>query len=125
MSLTRRVLPPEEFQKLLTIPPYSAGGLPTAEHWRIVVVERGEEIVACCALFDTVHWDYFWVADADQGNPTVFKDLLEQSLEVMQELGIIQVHTTVPSHRADLADMLLRFGFHKVPGDLYYYHRRV
>jgi hypothetical protein len=125
MSLIRRVLPPEEFHKLLTIPPYSAGGLPNPEYWRIVVVEREGDIVACCALFDTVHWDYFWIADADQGNPVVFKDLLEQSLMVMQEYGIAQVHTTIPSHRADLADMLVRFGFHKVPGDLYYYARRV
>ena len=43
----------------------------------------------------------------------------------VKEYGIAQVHTTIPSHRADLADMLVRFGFHKVPGDLYYYARRV
>jgi hypothetical protein len=125
MSLTRRVLPPEEFEKLRAIPPYDTGGLPNPTYWRIVVVERDGGIVATCALFDTVHWDCFWVEEADQGNPTVFKDLLEQSIEVMQQYGIAQVHTTIPADRPDLAAMLIRFGFHRAPGDLYYYARTV
>lgn len=123
--LTTRVLPPEELHRLSTIPPYSAGGLPNAENWRIVVVERDGAIVASCALFDTVHWDYFWMADDERGNPVVFKDLLEGSVRVMQHYGITIVHTTIPSHRTELAAMLTRFGFTRVPGDLYYYERKV
>ena len=122
--LTRRVLPPEEWDKVAAIPPFSTGGLPNPEFWRIVVVERDGVIVAACSLFDTVHWDCFWEAESDRGNPVVFKRLLEGGLMVMQEYGIPMVHTTVPEGRADLYGMLEKFGFARAEGRLYFYQRR-
>ena len=122
--ITHRVLPPEEWSKVEHIPPFDTGGLPNPQFWRIVVVERDGAVVAACSLFDTVHWDGFWVADSDQGNPVVFKQLLNGGLEVMAEFGISMVHTTVPTQRADLAAMLERFGFETMPSTLYYYRRQ-
>lgn len=119
----QRVLPPDEWARVAEIEPFASGGLPDPEHWRIVVVERDDVIVAVCSLFDTVHWDLFWVADADRGNPVVFKELLEGGVGVMDDFAIAQVHTTIPLGRPDLAAMLERFGFKPAPGELYYYQR--
>lgn len=123
--LTHRVLPTEEWGKVIDIPPFSIGGLPNPDFWRIVVVERDGVIVAACSLFDTVHWDGFWVAEKDRGNPVVFKELLEGGVEVMQDYQIPMVHTTVPDGRADLWGMLEKFGFQQAFGRLYYYQRKV
>lgn len=122
--ITHRLLPPAEWDRLTTIPPFNQGGLPNPTYWRIIVVERDGEIVATCALFDTVHWDGFWMADGDQGNPVVFRKLLEGGLQVMQDHDIAMVHTTVPTSRTDLADMLLRFGFQPSQSDLFFYMRK-
>jgi len=121
--LTRRVLPPEEWDKVAGIPPFNTGGLPNPEYWRIVVVERDGQIVACCSLFDTVHWDMFWVAAESQGAAGVFRELLLGGAEVMLTYGIRQVHTTVPDGRPELVAMLDRFGFERAPGALYTYTR--
>lgn len=123
MAVTGRVLPVEEWYRVAQLEPFASGGLPDPEHWRIVVVERDGEIVAMCSLFDTVHWDMFHVADADRGNPVVFKELLESGVGVMDGFAIDQVHTTIPLGRPDLAAMLERFGFKPAPGELYYYER--
>lgn len=121
--VTHRVLPFDEWYKAADIPPFNTGGLPNPQFWRIVVVERDGVIVAACSLFDTVHWDGFWTAEGDRGNPLVFKELLVGGLEVMQEYAIPMVHTTVPEGRSDLHDMLERFGFSRAFGRLYYYMR--
>lgn len=124
MPLTRRVLPPAEWARIAHIEPFASGGLPNPDYWRIVVVERDGVIVACCSLFDTVHWDCFWVAEGDRGNPAVFKDLIEAGVQVMDDHQIPMVHTTVPDERGDLGAMLERFGFHNAHGQLYFYDRR-
>ena len=119
-----RVLPFDEWYRVAEIEPYKSGGLPNSDYWRIVVVERAGVIVACCSLFDTVHWDNFWVADEARGNPVVFRELVEGGVTVMDDFDIALVHTTVPHERGDVAAMLERFGFSKAHGDLYFYQRR-
>jgi hypothetical protein len=121
--LTTRILPPAEWPRLATVEPFAVGGLPDSDHWRIVVCERDGVIVGSCALLDTVHWDLFWVAEADRGNPVIFKDLIEGGVRVMIEHGINLVHTTVPDGHPDVEAMLLRFGFKRAPGTLFYYER--
>lgn len=122
--VTHRVLPFDEWYRVADIPPFSTGGLPNPQFWRIVVVERDGVIVAACSLFDTVHWDGFWTAEGDRGNPLVFKELLVGGLEVMQEYEISMVHTAVPDNRPDLQVMLARFGFESTEGRLYFYMRK-
>lgn len=121
--VTKRVLPQEEWGKVAGIEPFASGGLPDPEHWRIVVVERDGTIVAVSSLFDTVHWDLFWVAEAERGNPVVFKELVEGGIAVMVEHDLKQVHTTVPFGRPDLSRMLERVGFQLAPGELYFFTR--
>jgi hypothetical protein len=103
--------------------PFASGGLPNPAYWRIVVVERDGQVVAMCSLFDAVHWDMFWVAGPDQGNPAVFRELITGGVQVMVDHDIQQVHTTVPTGRPDLEAMLERFGFTRAPGALYFFTR--
>jgi hypothetical protein len=121
--ITSRTLPPDEWSKVAAIEPFASGGLPDPAYWRIVVVERDEVIVACCSLFDAVHWDCFWIAEADQKNPVVVRELVEGGVGVMDDLGIDLVHTTVAHDRQDLQDLLIRLGFSRAPGDLFYFKR--
>jgi hypothetical protein len=122
--LTRRLLPPEEWEKIAAREPFVSGGLPDPTYWRIVVVEDDGQIVGSCALLDTVHWDAWNVDPAYRGNPVVFKELIEGGVSVMIEYGIELVHTTVPDGRPDLEAMLERFGFRRAPGTLFYFDRR-
>ena len=121
--IRQRVLPVEEWHRVAHLEPFATGGLPDPENWRIVVVERDDTIIAMCSLFDSVHWDLFWVADADRCNPTVFKELVEGGVAVMDTCGIDMVHTTIPLGRPDLARMLERVGFQPAPGELYFFKR--
>ena len=121
--ITSRILPPDEWTRVTHIEPFASGGLPNPENWRIVVIERDGAIVAACSLFDTVHWDMFWVDEAERGNPVVFKALVEGGVQVMAEYHIDMVHTTIPLDRPDLQRMLERVGFQPAPGSLYYFKR--
>jgi hypothetical protein len=116
--LTARVLPPEEWDRIRHIPPYDQG-LPSPDHWRILTVFEGDEIVGCCALFDTVHWDGFWIAPEHQGKAGVFRALVSQGVAELTAAGVQMVHTTVPDSRPDLQALIERFGFHVAPGKLY------
>lgn len=121
--ITQRILPVEEWGRVATLEPFASGGLPDPANWRIVVVERDGEIVGMSSLFDSVHWDLFWVAAAERGNPVVFRELVEGGVAVMAEYGIDLVHTTIPLGRPDLARMLERVGFTAAPGELYFFKR--
>lgn len=116
---TARLLPPDEWEKLNEVPPFDAAGLPDKEHWLIVVVEEGDRIVASCALFDTVHWDGFYIHPDYRQHPVVFRSLLSLSLSTLQDHGVTGTHITVPDDRPDLKEMVERFGFVQAPGTLY------
>lgn len=120
--ITKRLLPAAEWSRLTAFPPFCEGGLPDPDHWRIVVAEDDGLIVGFCCLFDTVHWDCWYVQPEYRGNPVVFKDLVEGGVQVMIDYQIDLVHTTVPDG-SGVGGMLERFGFEPAPGSLYYYTR--
>lgn len=125
-TLTTRVLPTEEWTRLLDFEPFRSTGLPDRpDLWRIGVVERDGQILAFSALFTTVHWDLFHVAPAERGNPAVFRALLERGVETLVEHQIAVVHTTVPEGQPQLESMLERFGFTRTAGALYYLQRSI
>ena len=121
MSLTTRVLPPEEWHRVQHIPPFTEG-LPDPTHWRIVTVESDGEIVGCCSLFDSVHWDGFWISPDHQGKAGVFREIIREGIGQLREAGVVGVHTTVPDIRPDLQDLIQRYGFVEAPGKLYLLH---
>ena len=114
-----RLLPPEEWEKLADRPPFKDTGLPNPDHWAIVVVEDAGEIVASCALFDTVHWDGFHVNEEFRGHAGVFRQLLGASMATLQERGVPGVHLTIPHGQPELEAMAERFGFVPADGKLY------
>lgn len=118
MSLSARILPPEEWSRITHIAPFDQG-LPNPDHWRIIAVEFDGEIVGCCSLFDTVHWDGWWIDPAHQGKAGVFRELIRFGLEQLNAAGVEGVHTTVPNIRPDLQDLVKHFGFQEAPGKLY------
>lgn len=122
--ITTRVLPPEEWTRIQHLEPFASGGLPNPDYWRIVVVERDGQIVGMCSLFETVHWDCFWVDPAERGNAVVFRDVIEGGIQTMRDLGIAMVHTTVKHDGGPEAQMLEKFGFQRTLGALYYYVRQ-
>ena len=119
--MTSRLLPPDEWFKLADRPPFDHAGLPDSDHWLIVVVEEDGQILASCALLDTVHWDGFHVNEDQRGNPAVFKQLLERSIATLQAHGVPGAHVTVPEDHPALSAMVERFGFIPAPGRLYLY----
>jgi len=121
--IQRRLLPPDEWHRLADYEPFKSGGLPDPDLWRIVVAEDEGRIIGFCGLFETVHWDPWWVDPDYRGNPVVFKDLIAGGVEVMIDHHIQQVHVTIPHDRPDLERMLTRFGFKPAPGTLYYFAR--
>jgi hypothetical protein len=118
-SPTVRQLPAEEWARLLDLEPFASGGLPDPEHWRIIVAEVDGRIVGFCGLFNTVHWDPWWIDQAYQKHPAVFGGLLRAGLGVLTEFGVQTVHTTVPDIRPDLQALVEHFGFIEAPGKLY------
>lgn len=120
MTLQARLLPVDEWWKLADREPFASAGVPTAsEHWIIPVVEIDGRIVASCAIFDTVHWDGFQVDGDATRNPAIFRQLLELSLQTLQEYKVDGAHVTVPHDRPDLQAMVEQFGFIPAPGVLY------
>lgn len=117
--LTTRLLPEGEWAKLDQIEPFKSAGRPDPLHWMIPVVEKDGQIVASCALFDTVHWDGFHVTESERGNPAVFRALLEQAITTLRESGVPGVHVTIPPNSPELELMVERFGFVPSTGKLY------
>lgn len=119
--ITSRLLPVEEWGKLQAIVPYFKDGLPDEQHWVMPVVEVDGQIVASCALFDTVHWDIFNILPAYQKNPAVVRKLIALGLDTMRESGIPSVHLTIPFDQPDLMALAAEFGFVESPHKLYIY----
>jgi hypothetical protein len=116
-----RVLPPEEWHRIQAIPPFDQGlALPDPDHWRILVVEdEAGEIVGTCSLFDTVHWDAWWIDGEHRGKAAVFRLLMDAGLRELREADIGSVHATIHNLRPDLQAIVERFGFISAPGKLY------
>lgn len=83
-----------------------------------VVVEKDGAIVGCCHLFTAVHWDAWWIHPDARTGPTL-KALITGSLRVLQAAGLDTVYTGVEDARADVAQLLEKFGFTPAPGRLY------
>lgn len=114
-----RVLPVEEWPRLMEVEPFQTYGLPNPQHWIVIVVEDDEgRIVAHTDLSDAVHWD-FHVTPEWRGNAGVFRALLEHGQEALQANAVAGAHTTIADPIVQA--MAERFGFIPAPGKLYLY----
>jgi hypothetical protein len=127
MELTRRILPPAEWPRLLIEQPENplvaqlrVTGMPDPGATRIVVVERDGQIVASWMIFAAIHAEPVYV-NVDARTPGVIKALLEQTVEALQEEKVTIAFGVIAD--VDLlvnAPMAHRLGFQKAPGELYF-----
>ena len=119
--LTTRVLPVDEWARLLAVEPYRTLGLPggEADAWRVVVVERDGVIVGTCAVFTTVHWDCWWIDKAARGKAGVLRALLRAGLQLLAECGVGAAYTGAETGSPELAALLVEFGFVPAAGRLF------
>src|SRR5262245_6700815 len=73
---TVRVLPPAEWSRLARHEPFATTGLPSPDHWRIIVAEVGLDIVGFTCLYEAVHMEPLWVAPEYRLRPHQFHQLL-------------------------------------------------
>jgi hypothetical protein len=118
--LTCRVLPPADWARLLPVEPFKTHGLPDdPTHWVVLVVERAGAIVGTCSLFTAAHWDCWWIDPDEAGTSRglVLRQLLREALTQFRQADVQQVYTGAES--LEVADVLTRFGFHPVGGQLF------
>ena len=120
MSLRSRVLPVEEWDRLLALDPYSTEGLPDPNHFLITVVENeAGEILAHAAVFETIHWDVFRILPTYAANPSVARHLAIIGWQTLREVGAPSVHLTVSPDHPELVKMAEQLGFRPSPLRLY------
>jgi len=113
MSLTSRILPPEEWARLngteaeLLWPYYNP------EQTRVLVVEDGGEVVATWTLLRVVHAECLWVAPSHRGMFGVAKRLLRLMREVASGWKVSAVITG--SLSPHVTDLITRFGGTPMP----------
>lgn len=118
---TKRELPVEEWDRLLTIPPYDHMGLPsTAGDWKILVVENADgEIVMASATQIQVHWEPWWTREDVRKNPVVVRLMLELGLTTLETFGIPYAFCTVADAQPEVRAAVEHMGGIRAPGDLY------
>jgi N-acetylglutamate synthase-like GNAT family acetyltransferase len=93
MSVTYRVLPPEEWARLEALP-FGRNGLPGRDDMVVVVAEEDGAIVGLWSAMTAVHMEGLWVADRLR-RTGVFDGINARMLETLKKLGIRNVFTLV------------------------------
>jgi N-acetylglutamate synthase-like GNAT family acetyltransferase len=114
-----RVLPPDEWHRLTAFEPFASHGLPTVEHWRVIVGEVEGEIIGFCCLFNAVHWEPWWIAPAHRKNPGLLRQLVDKTGDELRAAGVQTVFVCVGDDIPDQQALVQRFGFEEAPGKLY------
>jgi hypothetical protein len=106
MPYTTRELPPDEWGRLR--------GLPIGQHQldpesaAVLVVEDGDEIIACVGTLTVPHAEEFWIAPGYRGNPVVVMALLDGCFEMLRAHGLSQVFSVAPT--PEIAHLLANLG---------------
>lgn len=118
--ITTRELPAIEWDRLKSVEPFDKAGIPPANgHWRVVVAEEDGVIVACVSLHTQVHFDPWWIAESQRGNPTAVRGLIHTSVEILKGLEIDHVFATIDNTHLQTQAVAEHFGFTRAPGQLY------
>jgi hypothetical protein len=115
-----RQLPPEEWHRLNDFEPFATHGLPTVEHWRVVVAEDGDQIVGFCCLFNAVHWEPWWVHESYQKRPGLLRQMIRHGKGLLHDAGVDCVFVVVGDELPAQQALVERFGFSPVPGKFYF-----
>jgi hypothetical protein len=108
-----RLLPRAEFGRLAgTELEAVAPVLPPDAH--VVVVEQGDQVIACWALIPTFHCEGLWIAPEHRGKGRVAGRLWEAMRTLCRSLGIRTVATA--SLSPDVDRLLAHVGAMELPG---------
>ena len=119
MTPTARLLPPDEWHRLAEFEPFKTHGLPTVEHWRVIVGEVDGEIVGFCCLFNAVHWEPWWIAPAYRKHPGLLRQMIDRTGDELRAAKVQNVFVCVGDEIPDQQALVQRFGFEEAPGKLY------
>lgn len=119
MTPTARVLPPDEWDKLADFEPFKSHGLPTVEHWRVIVGEVDGEIISFCCLFNAVHWEPWYIAPAYRKHPGLIRAMINKTDEELLAAKVGNVFVCVSDDLPEQQALVERFGFEPAPGKLY------
>lgn len=108
-----RILPPEEWPRLKGTEAERAWPGLNPENTRILVVEEGEDIVACWAFLRVVHAECIWVKPSHRGLVSVARRLFKGLRETAAAWGVTRVITGAVS--PDVVDLIDRFGGYPMP----------
>lgn len=112
--MTSRILPVEEYGKLAgTECEAIAPILPDGS--RIVVVEDGDRIVGCWALYSQVHCEGVWIAPSHRGRASVARRLVVGMRSLAQAMGARAVNTASVS--GEVSNMLRKLGAVQLDGE--------
>jgi len=114
--MTTRLLPREEWPRLAgteleTVWPH----LP--ESARVIVVEDGDQIVGCWAVFSVVHVEGVWIAPEYRTRGSVARRLLMEMRRQARAMGASAVMTGATSD--DVRGLITRLHGQAVPGEQY------
>lgn len=108
-----RILPPEEWPKLDGTEAGPAWRQFNPENTRVLVVEDGEEIVACWAFLRVVHAECIWVKHSHRGLVSVARRLFKGLREIATGWGVSRVVTGSVS--PEVTDLIDRCGGYPMP----------
>jgi hypothetical protein len=124
-EVTVRELPPEEFELLRKMPPFSDVGLPPVGGARAVVAQTADgTVVGFWFLFNAIHVEPFYLDMAYRRHPGVLRRMWRGVQGIMESLGASVAWAVIPDVDipAGTPSMAQRMGFHPVAGKLYFIH---
>lgn len=115
-ALTYRLLPPEEWDRLLAMP-FGSNGLPPPEHCLVLVAETPEgEIVGLWSAMTAIHMEGLWVHEDYRRRTLTAATLLKEMRAILTEQGILHCFTIVQSD--EVLTLAKKAGFEVLPGNL-------
>jgi len=115
MRLRTRILPPDEWPRLVGTEAEKAWPLLDPKNARIVVVEEEGRIVATWIVMRVVHVECAWIDPSVRGSFGVMRRILGAMSEVAEAWGAANVISAAENEH--VADLLVRLGGTKMPGD--------
>jgi hypothetical protein len=109
-----RILPPEEWSRLIGTEAELVWPLVDPLSAEIVVVEDGKEIVGTWMLMKVVHAECMWISPKHRGSFAVAKRLIRGMHDLARNWGVSSVLTSsLDSH---VSDLITRLGGTPLPG---------
>ena len=111
--MNARILPPEEWPRLVGTEAEAAWPYFNPEHTKILVVEEDGEIIGTWTAVQVVHAECIWVAPSHRGSFGVWKRLLRGMRDMATAWGANRVLTASAS--PEVTNLILKWGGVPVP----------